>query len=435
MNRYHSCFWKAAAPKQKGQWLAETAENLLGRPSESLWEDAKAQEAKTADPRSHSVILDALRGIAILLVVFSHIGGFWTAGTKIPLTIQGVDVLGLLSLGAYGVPLFFLLSGYLLTWTETSRLQKGLYSVRSYALRRVLRLVPAYYAMILVLVIVGMSPISLMDVLMHLTFLHTLNPYTAQTVEPIYWSLTPEVTFYLLLPLIILKLPRLWQRIVLFVVFYVVHYATQVYIEYLMREGVAQGMPPAWQPGDALPLDRHLLMLPSNYLWLFLAGVLIRMLFEHLSERPVPWWRPPLLAAVVPVGIVMMLNLQLHIGFLDQLLTELRGGRLVFIDLVVIILFIAAVLGTPLLRRVLNWRFLSFVGIISYSLFLIHEPVVSYMSAHILPDVGKWAQDQSALAIWMAFTVWTLLILVLTGVLSYLSYRIIESPFLSIKPK
>src|SRR5438270_10795899 len=91
--------------------------------------------------------LDALRGIAILGVVMVHATGAWDARIQQPLIIPllNINLLRVFDLGTSGVTLFFLLSGYLLTWTESKRAHKGNYSLRSYAIRRALRLVPAYY--------------------------------------------------------------------------------------------------------------------------------------------------------------------------------------------------------------------------------------------------------------------------------------------------
>ena len=148
------------------------------------------------DPRAHYVELDALRGIAILGVVMSHIAASWMNHVKSPLMVPllGVDAVELFFFGTYGVTLFFLLSGYLLTWTEEKRARLGTYSVRSYALRRTLRLVPAYYVALLIVVVLGLYQaieVSAIDVLLHATFLHGLNPHTASSLDPAWWSLTP----------------------------------------------------------------------------------------------------------------------------------------------------------------------------------------------------------------------------------------------------
>src|SRR5438270_3362717 len=158
------------------------------------------------DPRTHYLELDALRGIAILGVVICHISGTWTLYAKAPLLIPflNVDATQFLNFGQWGVSLFFLLSGYLLAWTEQKRARNGTYSIRGYALRRVLRLVPAYYAVILLIILTSPRHISVSDILWHASFLHALNPHTAASIDPVFWSLTPEVIFYCLLPFIIL---------------------------------------------------------------------------------------------------------------------------------------------------------------------------------------------------------------------------------------
>src|SRR5919199_3407686 len=181
-----------------------------------------------SDPHAHYVELDALRGIAILGVVMSHIAASWTNYVNAPLMVPllSVDAVELLFFGTYGVNLFFLLSGYLLTWTEEKRARLGIYSVRSYVLRRMLRLMPAYYVAILVVFVLWPAQGSAIDVLMHALFLHGLNPHTAASLDPAWWSLTPEVVFYCLLPFIVLKLPRASQRLALFGLFVLISLGT-----------------------------------------------------------------------------------------------------------------------------------------------------------------------------------------------------------------
>jgi peptidoglycan/LPS O-acetylase OafA/YrhL len=103
-------------------------------------------------------------------------------------------------------------------------------------------------------------------------------------------------------------------------------------------------------------------------------------------------------------------------------------------DLIVTAFFASVLLGSPLPRAVLRWRFLAFVGMISYSMFLLHHTVL-LMAAHFLPGIGNWMTGRSSFAVWAAFSGYALAILMMAGTIAYFSYRYIESPFLRYKPK
>jgi peptidoglycan/LPS O-acetylase OafA/YrhL len=92
-------------------------------------------------------MLDAIRGLAILLVTYYRFGGgspdFATAGEGLPLH----DV------GRRGVELFFVLSGFLITGILHDAKQKP-YFFRNFYARRTLRIFPLYYGVLLLGLIV-----------------------------------------------------------------------------------------------------------------------------------------------------------------------------------------------------------------------------------------------------------------------------------------
>ncbi len=97
-------------------------------------------------------------------------------------------------------------------------------------------------------------------------------------------------------------------------------------------------------------------------------------------------------------------------------------------------MFVCAVLGSPVLKPVLKWWPLGFVGKISYSLYLLHGLVIFAVATYVLPVV-LWFAGQSSLMIWAAFVTYTFVVLAVAGAIAYLSFRYIESPFMRIKPK
>ena len=105
------------------------------------------------------------------------------------------------------------------------------------------------------------------------------------------------------------------------------------------------------------------------------------------------------------------------------------------LDLMTVAFFASAVLGAPLLRGVLSWRPLVFVGVISYSMFLLHHAVLAVAFTPFLDDVREWIAGRGDLLAWAAFSGYSFGVLAAAVAVSYLSYRYVESPFLRHKPK
>ena len=145
--------------------------------------------------------LNSLRGLACLAVLFFH--GLWA---YIPQTATGFQ--GFLrdstSGGHYGVNLFFVLSGFLITGILLDSKNRADYFKRFYK-RRVLRILPAYYIMIALLALYGLSLRFL-----GLSLLHIANLAPAFGVPLAYgpfWSLAVEEQFYLIWPAIVRRCP------------------------------------------------------------------------------------------------------------------------------------------------------------------------------------------------------------------------------------
>jgi len=142
--------------------------------------------------------VDALRGVAILMVIVTHVS---------PAT---PDVSGLMSslcsYGRMGVQLFFVLSAFTLCLTYADRTNDP-YSVSKFYIRRYLRIAPMYYFGILFytsLAIVdgGIESISYTNVGWHFSLLHGLNMAAFNNVVPGGWSIGVEFIFYLIFPFV-----------------------------------------------------------------------------------------------------------------------------------------------------------------------------------------------------------------------------------------
>jgi peptidoglycan/LPS O-acetylase OafA/YrhL len=377
------------------------------------------------------VELDALRGIAVLGVTTAHLALSWIyIGSYLPVPFSRVNLLdSFLLFGLFQIPLFFMLSGYLLTWTEEERRKRQgeAYSVLNFAKRRALRLVPAYYVAIVSILLLGPGDPSFWSVLVHETFLHGFF-----TVPPIetgpFWTLTPEIAFYAVLPILILKLRKFSQRAAIFGLLLLVSVITR-----LAMVDALDFVPILGKLGGGLATY------PTTWLYLCFGGVLVRMMVErYASAAHEPGRRQLYITSaltVVPLALLLVLILLVfpYLGLSPQ--TIVRNPAAMIIEALAILVFISAVLGSPILKPVLRWRPLSFIGKISYSLYLLHSLVISVVFTQVLPVLALWFGNQGSLAIWATFLAYAFISLAIAGPIAYLSFRYIESPFMRIKPK
>lgn len=145
-------------------------------------------------------MIDGLRAIAVFLVIFGH--------------------MGLPSPSGLGVLIFFVISGFLITWLLLKEVEKtGNISLRAFYARRSLRIFPAFYAYAaLLLVLLAITHKHIVWPQVFAALLYYNNYYQAILGDPNTglshtWSLAVEEQFYLLWPLMFLwwkhRLPRL----------------------------------------------------------------------------------------------------------------------------------------------------------------------------------------------------------------------------------
>ncbi|MEF2966719.1 acyltransferase [Paenibacillus sp. M1] len=161
---------------------------------------------------------DGLRALACLVVMFHHL----SQTIQVPRQTAAVQELqSFLLLGNVGVSIFFVLSGYLLSYPFWKQYMHGgeFPSIKQYALRRAARIMPGYYvafvvAMILVLALNIDAEHFWLRSLAGLTFtsgFHYITFFPSEIDGPL-WSISFEVFSYLLMPLFMYGLFRLFRN-------------------------------------------------------------------------------------------------------------------------------------------------------------------------------------------------------------------------------
>ena len=157
--------------------------------------------------------IDGLRAVAVIAVILFHLNANWLPG------------------GFLGVDIFFVISGYLIGGILYRELSTGTFSLKRFYLRRMRRILPAFFAVVVFTLIVGaqlMVPGSdewntarssaKWSVFFGGNFFSALNTdYFAPTVEvqPLnhLWSLAVEEQFYFIYPLILWAIMGIIKRI------------------------------------------------------------------------------------------------------------------------------------------------------------------------------------------------------------------------------
>ena len=157
-------------------------------------------------PAGRIPCLDGLRAVSISLVVAQHSWLSRSGGAGHD------DPRWRFLNGALGVEIFFVISGYLITTLLVREAEaRGRVSLRSFYVRRVLRIFPAYFAYLAVVVglaLGGLVPLSLGDLLSAVTFTWNYSPAATSWTLAHAWSLSVEEQFYLLWPATLLFLMR-----------------------------------------------------------------------------------------------------------------------------------------------------------------------------------------------------------------------------------
>jgi peptidoglycan/LPS O-acetylase OafA/YrhL len=333
----------------------------------------------------HVASFDGLRGIAVLLVIFFH------------------ATMGRFAGGFLGVDLFFALSGFLITSTLVDEYKSsGGISLGAFYARRVLRLMPALFAMLAVYVVIAIFLAQ--HAAQHLTAAafaagYVMNWVIAFNLGPAgfvahTWSLGVEEQFYLLWPaLLLLVLSWAGRRAAVGIGVMLLAVSTMWRV-YLAAHGAS------W--------ERTYCGFDTGADAMFAGCVLALVDFspEMLSFMCSSWYIP---AALIS-GFCVVAAYGAHwMQFWGMTVFGLCAAWLVR--------FLAISRGS-LLDTVLEWTPLQFLGRISYGVYLWHLLILWLL---------LFAHLQDGLII--------LAILPLSVIVALLSYALIELPFLRLKAR
>jgi len=332
---------------------------------------------------NHFNALDGLRGLAVLIVLLSHSSN------------SGIffhELLNFSGIGKIGVYLFFVLSAYLLDRQIALAFinnKSSSHYWKNYTLRRFLRIYPLFLIAIIlygVINLIGYSSVidNLIDIPLHLFLVKG---------ESIFWSIPVEFKYYIISPFIMWLCHKFlkWEKIKL-AVFFLILISLSIIVE--LR----------YELQDVSTL---------KYLPVFLIGTMISIYEVTLNKPP-----PPINTILLnTTGLLSFLLILISSPFYFKIIfnfnVEFQSSEF-FLPYAVLwgIILITAKYARGIIRMILEFKLLRFLGSISYSAYLFHMLVIAFVKKlEVIP------QD---LKIYFFF--------LLTIILSTVSYLIIELP-------
>ena len=333
--------------------------------------------------------IDGLRAIAALGVMIEHLFGDLLRQTPPaagPMNTVGDTLVQNVSLGRFGVALFFLISGFVVPFSIG-----GERPLAHFAISRVFRLYPAFWFALAVLATMAWlaaEPPGMATVLANMAMAPTL--FGQPWLSPIHWTLFIELVFYVLVALLFS-------------------------VDRLRHVGVLSALSLTLIAATVLPVQLRMhgvVNLPVQYLGMHLSSLFLGLLLRLWLVEGVKSARVSVLVLAIAQFAALLSVSDFSLARGDNFIME---GRLPILAAYVLafVVFLAAVrFGRP--RSLMLAR----IGMISYSMYLFHW-CVNVTVYRFLPFTGQ-ISDVATMLVCIALTL----------IVSLLVYRMVERPMI-----
>ena len=338
---------------------------------------------------------EVFRAMAVIMVLVGH---FSAAAQDLSLVVKKLCF----AFGYYGIPLFFIISGFLLTASLVSILKnkqcRFTTAANVFLFKRVLRIYPAY------LVSLTISSIYLnasgFDFLVHFFNAHNLFNGFNRSINVVYWTLAVEFQWYIVAPLIIMLFinNNFKVQAFLLLVFILLSIGMRFYFfnEYLNNKYSLSGI--VWIGNDQLYI----------HLYNFLLGVIL----YHCRNIKIKVHLSLVFLLVAVLFLIGYVESDLVDGIKNYHEQATQYRLLLAYVAILILAFVVFIFLNVELSRI-PYRVISFVSLVSYSLYLYHLPILDFIKAYNL-----------------AWYVYLPVFLLSSILIAGISYYAIEAPFL-----
>ncbi|MDB3883270.1 acyltransferase [Candidatus Marinimicrobia bacterium] len=330
--------------------------------------------------------IDGLRAIAVLPVILFHAGFIFFKG------------------GYVGVDIFFVISGYLITNIIISKLKNNNFSFYDFYLRRTRRILPVLFFVTMVTIPFSLalltpgdqdnyakSLIAIPLFITNIVFWRQSGYFdTGTELKPLIhtWSLAVEEQYYILFPLFLFLCWRVGKK------FTLISLTLLFFASLYLAE---------W--GNVNAQSATFYLLPTRGFEL-LIGVFCAFYFDKIPKLNLP----NLLSEIF--GILGMSMIILSILFFDKN-TPVPGISILLPTVGTALIILFSTNGT-LIAKLLGKKIFVFIGLISYSAYLWHQPLLAFLKYQYISEFPVFLKLMS---------------LPVVLILSFFSWKYVETPF------
>jgi len=331
--------------------------------------------------------IDGLRALAVLPVILFHAGFEWFSG------------------GFVGVDVFFVISGYLITTIIISEMAESKFSIVNFYERRARRILPALFfvmAACLPFAWLWLTPTDLKDFGQSLAAVSTFSSNilfwwesgyfdTAAELKPLLhtWSLAVEEQYYILFPVFLMLTWRLGIKTILIL----------LSIVFLISLGVA-----VW--GAYNTISAAFYLLPTRG-WELLIGVFAAFYLKyntHLKSHAVNQMLSLLGFGMIAYSIIAF-DKTTPFPSLYALIPTIGTG-----------LLILCAVPKTFVHRLLSLKYIVGIGLISYSAYLWHQPLLAFAKLRELVELSE---------------LHLIILCIISFLMAWFTWRFVEKPFRS----
>ncbi|MFQ3726562.1 acyltransferase family protein [Staphylococcus equorum] len=341
--------------------------------------------------------LDGLRAISVIGIIIYHLNKQWLSG------------------GFIGVDTFFVISGYLITSLLLKEYEEtGIINLKQFWLRRVKRLIPAVFVLVLVVTLATLifKPEHIVSIKhdAFAAFLYVSNWWYIATDVNYFeqfafmplkhlWSLAIEEQFYIFFPVILIMLLLTMKKrrnvILIFLATSIISLLTMVII--------------------SGPHSSHSRVYfgTDTRLQTMLLGVILAFIWPPFKLKKDP--NIILRNIIDSIGMFALLGLLLVFFKVSDDSSWIYNGGFYLISTLTLFVIISVVHPSGYFAKIIGNRLFVYIGKRSYSLYLWHFPIISFLHAY-------YVDGQIPVYVYI-------IDLTFTAIFAELSYRYIETPF------